>query len=447
VPTTLQTVADTAAQAAGTITTAAIETVAQTADQVQSAATGLTGSLLEQAPPLPAPVTAPLQTILSAAEGVTSGATETVAQTADQVQSAATGLTNSIVEKAPPPAAPVTAPLQVFTDTPARRSDSGASTASDADTASGAGTATQTAQPSGQVVQTSNQVEPAVTSPTPSLLQLAPPAPAPLTRPLGTTSDAAPEAVARASGSATKTSVVARASGNATATSVNAADPANPTPAPLVTAPRQAAPTITSTASATVSASAALGAQDAGARVPAVQQLVASPAATQQQQQQRSGAGGVAVATAGSAPRHLSARETVQRLRPSAPAPAEARGAAGPRGAAGSTPPLAPGEALSAEPGAAQSLPTRHRQLHGVGPRLRTGERSTQRGAAGASGVELIPLLPIAGGEPVREPEQNLLLRELGGVSGLWLACLGLLALALLLARSAARQLARRILS
>jgi hypothetical protein len=78
--------------------------------------------------------------------------------------------------------------------------------------------------------------------------------------------------------------------------------------------------------------------------------------------------------------------------------------------------------------------------------RSRSLPRAVTDAVGASSGVELYPLLPLAAGHPVREPDQGLLFRELGGVSTLWLGSLGFLSLTLLLMRAAARQFGRRIL-
>lgn len=74
---------------------------------------------------------------------------------------------------------------------------------------------------------------------------------------------------------------------------------------------------------------------------------------------------------------------------------------------------------------------------HGAAPPLGT--------IATSSGVDVIRLVPVAGARSAHEPQQNLLLREFGGVSALWLGSLGFLGLALVLTRSAAHQLGRRL--
>jgi hypothetical protein len=65
---------------------------------------------------------------------------------------------------------------------------------------------------------------------------------------------------------------------------------------------------------------------------------------------------------------------------------------------------------------------------------------------ASTDGLEVTPLRPIRQVRHVREPERVFMVREIGGISAIWLGSLGSLALALFLLRCAARQLARRSL-
>jgi hypothetical protein len=65
---------------------------------------------------------------------------------------------------------------------------------------------------------------------------------------------------------------------------------------------------------------------------------------------------------------------------------------------------------------------------------------------ASADGLEVTPLRAVREARRVREPERVFMVREIGGISAVWLGSLGSLAVALLLLRCAARQLGRRSL-